>query len=172
MVESRLTLWLRPHRAFAVIALVFGTALVVIVPPFQSPDETFHFLRTYQITEGDFVAHEKNERDLVGGTLPISLDQVASPFLKMFHRPEIKASVDDIRQALRIPLDPSNCAFQIFPNTAHYCPTGYVGQCLGIGLGRALSVGPLVMFYLGREGNLLVWILLGFFALRSAPAIG
>ncbi|MGD0542084.1 MAG: DUF2142 domain-containing protein [Tepidisphaeraceae bacterium] len=171
MVQSRITAWTRPHRAFAAIALVFGTALVLVVPPFQSPDESFHFLRAYQITEGGFVPHEKDRRDLMGATLPVSLDRVASPFLKMFLHPEIKASFDDIRQAWRLPLQEQNRAFQIFPTTAHYSPTGYVGQCLGIGLGRALDLGPLAMLYLGREGNLLLWILLGFFALRSAPAI-
>lgn len=171
MAESRLTVWMRPHRAFAVVALLFGTALVVVVPPFQSPDESFHFLRAYQITEGGFVAHEKDQRDLMGATLPVSLDRVSTPFLKMCFHPEIKASVDDIHRALRIPLDPQNRAFQIFPTTTHYSPTCYVGQCLGIGLGRALALGPLVMLYLGREGNLLLWILLGFFALRWAPAI-
>jgi len=171
MVESRLTAWMRPHRAFVVVALFFGTALVLVVPPFQSPDESFHFLRAYQITDGNFVAHEKDPRDLVGGTLPISLDRVAAPFLKMHFHPEIKASVDEIRLALRLPLEEQNRAFQIFPNTAHYAPTCYVGQCLGIGLGRAFTFGPLAMSYLGREGNLLVWILLGFFALRTSPAI-
>ncbi|HEX4053421.1 MAG TPA: DUF2142 domain-containing protein [Tepidisphaeraceae bacterium] len=171
MAESRLVAWTHPHRIFAITAFLFGTALVLIVPPFQSPDESFHFLRAYQITEGGFVAHEKDQRNLIGATLPISLDRVAAPFLKMNFHPEVKASVNDIRQTLHIPLDPQKRAFQIFPNTAHYCPTCYVGQCLGIGLGRALAARPLVMFYLGREGNLLLWILLGFFALRSGPAI-
>ncbi|MGD0461318.1 MAG: DUF2142 domain-containing protein [Tepidisphaeraceae bacterium] len=171
MTESRLTAWMRPHRAFAVIALVFGTALVLVVPPFQSPDESLHFLRAYQITEGGFVAHEMDQSGSIGATLPISLDRVSAPFLKLFHHPEIKASFADIRQAWRLPLDPQFRALQIFPNTAHYCPTCYVGQCLGIGLGRALALGPLAMFYLGREGNLLLWILLSFLALRAAPAI-
>jgi uncharacterized membrane protein len=171
MADSRLAAWTRPHHVFATIALVFGTALVLIVPPFQSPDETFHFLRAYQITEGGFIAHEKDARNLIGATLPLSLDRVSAPFLKMNFHPEIKASLTEIRQASEIPLDPNTRAFQIFPNTAHYFPTCYVGQCLGIALGRAFSAGPLAMLYLGREGNLLVWIMLGFFALRTAPAI-
>jgi uncharacterized membrane protein len=166
-----LAAWTHPHRAFAAIAVVFGTALVLGVPPFQSPDESSHLLRAYQITEGGFVSHEKDERGFYGGTLPVSLYQVSVPFLKMCFHPEVKASFGDIRQALHIPLDGQTRAFQIFPNTAHYCPTCYAGQCLGISLGRALALGPLAMLYLGREGNLFLWTLLGFFALRSAPAI-
>jgi uncharacterized membrane protein len=165
--EIRMTL----PRAFAVIALVFGTTLVLVVPPFQSPDESFHFLRAYQITEGDFVATRTGPQGFKGAILPISLDTVAQPFLKMCFHPQVKASVREILRVLRVPLDPRNRAFQIFPNTAHYCPTCYVGQCLGIGLGRVAGAGPLAMMYLGREGNLLVWIVLGFFALRCAPAI-
>jgi uncharacterized membrane protein len=72
---------------------------------------------------------------------------------------------------MHIPLHPADRIFITFPNTAHYCPTCYLPQCLGIGLGRLLNLPPLAMLYLGREANLLVWTLLGFFALRSAPAI-
>ncbi len=106
-----------------------------------------------------------------GGLLPYSLDQISLPFTKMFRRVDIKSSMDDIRRTLRIPLNPWNRSFYAFPATAHYCPVCYLGPCLGIGLGRALGLPPLAMLYLGREANLFVWILMGFFALRSAPVI-
>ncbi|MGD0461317.1 MAG: DUF2142 domain-containing protein [Tepidisphaeraceae bacterium] len=171
MVESRLTAWPRPHRAFAAIALVFGTVLVLLVPPFQSEDEIPHFLRAYQISDGALVSRQKDINGLDGGLLPYSLHQITSPFTRMFRHTDVKASVDDIRRALRVPLSPRNLYFYTFPATVHYCPTCYLGPCLGIGLGRALGLPPLAMLYLGREANLLVWTLLGFFALRSAPAI-
>ena len=166
-----LAAWTRPHRAFAVIALVFGTALVLLVPPFQSQDEIPHFLRAYQISQGVLVTRQKDLDGLEGAFLPFSLRLITSPFTKMFRHTDVKASVDDIRRALRIPLNPRSQYFYTFPATAHYCPTCYLGPCLGIGLGRALGLPPLAMLYLGRETNLFVWTLLGFFALRFAPAI-
>jgi uncharacterized membrane protein len=171
MVESRLAAWTRPHRAFVAIALIFGTALVLLVPPFQSQDEIPHFLRAYQISQGVLVTRQKDLDGLEGAFLPFSLRLITSPFTKMFRHTDVKASVDDIRRALRIPLNPRSQYFYTFPATAHYCPTCYLGPCLGIGLGRALGLPPLAMLYLGRETNLFVWTLLGFFALRFAPAI-
>jgi uncharacterized membrane protein len=166
-----LAAWTRPHRAFLCIALVFGTALVLLIPPFQSADEPDHFLRAYQITEGGFVSRQKDIRGLAGGYLPISLYNLWLPFSKIGFHPEVKVSLRQIEDAMRIPLHPNDRIFITFPNTAHYCPTCYMPQSLGIALGRALQLPPLAMLYLGREGNLLFWILLGFFALRSAPAI-
>jgi len=166
-----LAAWTRPHRAFLCITLVFGTALVLLIPPFQSQDEIPHFLRAYQITGGVFVSRQQDSSGLNGAFLPFSFDQIMWPFAKMFRHAEVKASVDDIRRALRIPLNPRYQYFYTFAVTAHYCPTSYLGPCLGIGLGRALGLPPLAMLYLGRETNLLLWTLLGFFALRCAPAI-
>jgi uncharacterized membrane protein len=171
MVESRLTAWTRPHRAFAIITLVFGTALVLLIPPFQSQDEVPHFQRAYQISEGTFIANEKDPDGLGGGYLPASLGKIISPFTKMFFRPNVKASVDDIRAALRIPLDPRIRIFYAFANTAHYAPVCYSASAFGIAAGRALGFTPLALLYFGREANLIGWIALGFFALRASPAI-
>jgi uncharacterized membrane protein len=166
-----LAAWTQPHRAFLIIAFVFGTALVFLLPPFQSADEPYHLLRAYQITEGNFVARQKDIRGIPGGFLPASLYNLWLPFSKIGFHPEVKASLRQIEDAMHIPLRPADRIFITFPNTAHYCPTCYLPQCLGIGLGRLLNLPPLAMLYLGREANLLVWTLLGFFALRSAPAI-
>ena len=40
---------------FLYFALVFGLSLLVIVPPFQAPDEQHHFFRAYQVSEGIMV---------------------------------------------------------------------------------------------------------------------
>jgi uncharacterized membrane protein len=166
-----LAAWTRPHRAFLIIAFVFGTTLVFLIPPFQSPDEPYHFLRAYQITEGNFVARQKDIRGIPAEFLPASLYDLWLPFSKIGFHPEVKASLRQIKNAMHISLRPADRIFITFPNTAHYCPTCYLPQCFGIGLGRLLNLPPLAMLYLGREANLLFWLLLGFFALRSAPAI-
>src|SRR5580704_14704365 len=114
--------WTRPERAFLVIAIVFGQALVVLIPPFQSADEPYHFFRAYQITEGNFVARQMDVRGFSGAYLPISLYDVWLPFSKMgFHLAE-KAPVSELRPAFRIPLNPDKRIFITLPSTAHYSP--------------------------------------------------
>ncbi|MGD0770390.1 MAG: DUF2142 domain-containing protein [Tepidisphaeraceae bacterium] len=168
---SFLSRWIAPERAFAVIALVFGNALVLVIPPFQAADESFHFLRAYQITDGVFVSRQPDARGVPMGEFPVSLFQVWLPFSHMGFNPSVKASLQDIRDALRIRLNPNRRMQIALPSTAYYSPACYLPQCLGIIVGRALGVGPLAMLYLGREANLLAWTLLGYVSLRSASAI-
>jgi uncharacterized membrane protein len=85
--------------------------------------------------------------------------------------PERNTSVRYILDSFKIPLQPEKKSLIPFGNTVHYFPTSYLPQCLGIALGRALSVPIPMILYFGREANLLVFTLIGFFSLRWAPAI-
>ena len=163
--------WARPERVFAFIALVFGTALVLTIPPFQSADEPYHLLRAYEITEGVLIHRQVDARGVAAGNLPASLYQIWLPFSHIGFHPERRASVQDIRDALHVPLNPGRRIFITFANTAHYSPVCYLPQSFGIILGRVLGAPPLAMLYLGREFNLLFWTFLGYWALRCAPMI-
>ena len=167
-VLARLT---QPERAFVLIAFVFGQALVVLIPPFQSADEPYHFYRAFQITEGTFISRQMDVRGFAGGYLPISLYQVWLPFSHMgFHLSE-KAPVGELRSAFRIPLNPDQRVFITLPSTAHYSPACYLPQCVGIIAGRIFGAGPLAMLYLARECNLVARVFLGFLAIKWAPGI-
>jgi uncharacterized membrane protein len=171
MCETPTSPWARPERVFAIIALVFGHALVLTIPPFQSADEPFHLLRAYEITEGVLIHRQVDARGIAAGYLPASLYQIWLPFSHIGFHPERRASVRDIRDAMRVTLNPGERIFITFPNTAYYSPVCYLPQCLGIILGRVLGVPALGMLYLGREFNLLFWTFLGYWAVRSAPVI-
>ena len=165
--KSPIERWARPERVFAVIALVFGHALVVTIPPFQSADEPYHLLRAYEITEGVLIHRQVDARGIAAGYLPVSLYKIWLPFSHLGFHPERRASVSDIREALRVPLNSRERIFVTFPGTAHFSPVCYLPQCLGIILGRVLGAPPLAMLYLGREFNLLFWTLLAYWAMRS-----
>jgi uncharacterized membrane protein len=168
---SLLARWIAPERAFAVIALLFGNALILVIPPFQAADEPYHFLRAYQITDGVFISRQLDARGVATGEFPVSLYQVWLPFSHIGFHLSAKASLQDIRDALRIRLNPNQRMRITIPSTAYYSPACYLPQCLGIVVGRALDAGPLAMLYLGREANLIAWTLLGYASLRSAPGI-
>lgn len=163
--------WARLDRVFALFAVVFGTALVFVIPPFESADEPVHFLRAFQISEGTLIARQRDFRGLHGGYLPASLYDIWLPFSTIGFHVSHKASLREIWRVMKIPLQPDRRMFIMFANTAHYCPTCYVPQAIGIGIGRLLHIPPLAMLYLGREANLLVWAAFGTLSLRLAPAI-
>jgi uncharacterized membrane protein len=169
--SSRLERVLRPHNAFVLIAFFFGQALVILIPPFQSADEPYHFFRAYQITEGTFISRQMDVRGFGGGYLPVSLYNVWLPFSHMGFHLQNKAPVDQIMPALRVPLESGKRVFITLPSAAHYSPVCYLPQCVGIIIGRVSGVGPLAMLYLARECNLIARIWLGFLTLRWAPAV-
>lgn len=45
----------RPAIVFALLSLVFGSALILINPPLRGPDELSHFLRIYSYTRGELL---------------------------------------------------------------------------------------------------------------------
>lgn len=159
--------WVSPRCAFVWIALLFGLPLALITAPFQAPDEPQHLLRAYQISEGGLLPTRRGAAG--GGNLPVSLIEAPRPFAHLrFHRGQ-KTSLREIRAALGIPLDARRREFIPFV-TAIYSPIAYVAQAMGIALGRLLKLPPLGLMYLARIANLLAWVLLGYVAMRIAPA--
>jgi len=156
---------------FVIIALVVGTALVVINPPFQAADEPEHFWRAWQITQGEFVSRQATVQGEQGAYLPDGLTVFSTQFAPIINRPANKTSARHILDSLKIPLDADHKTFLAFGNTAHYFPLAYLPQCLGIGLGRLFFDRVGLIFYFSRESNLVVFVLLGYLSLRAAPVI-
>ena len=65
---------IQPEKAFLVLALIFGIAILCINPPFQVPDEQVHFYKSYALTDGQ--SYEKKLvilRDFLFQKVPIML---------------------------------------------------------------------------------------------------
>jgi uncharacterized membrane protein len=155
-----------PARAFVWVALVFGIPLAAITAPFQAPDEPQHFLRAFQVSEGGLLPVHVGPRG--GGVLPLSLTNVADQFQHLRFHSERKTSWQEIRQAMRVPLDPQKRTFIPFVS-AIYSPIAYLPQAAGIAIVRPFAPRPLALMYAARWANLLAWAAMGYLALRVAP---
>lgn len=152
---------------FVLVGLLAGTLLVFLTPPFQVPDEPAHFYRAYQISEGTLVARSPD--GICGGNLPASLKTVADPFMYLCFHMDRKTSRAAILAQLNVPLQPDHRVFIPFANVI-YSPVPYIASAPAIALGRRLGLTPLRLMYAGRLANLLVFVLLGFMALKIVPA--
>lgn len=159
----------RPDAAtvFAGLALIFGSILVFLIPPFQSPDEPNHFFRACQVSEGVIFPQTTDRR--LGGLLPASLVQLRDSFSRLKMNYDARLDRDKIFHCLEIPLDKDRKNFTDFPNTAIYAPTAYLPQAFATGILRICGGTPLQMLYAARLSNLLVWVLLVFAAIRMMP---
>ncbi len=156
-----------PEWFFLAIAIPFGMALLILTPPIQSPDEDFHLLRAFQLSEGRVIAEKRG--DETGGELPISLGQLIDRFAHLPFYEEQKTNVAEIREAFSIPLNASERQFMGFSTIALQPPLGHVPQAVGLLLGRQVTQSVLVGLYLGRFFNLLASVLIAFWAIRRTP---
>lgn len=149
------------------LTVLFGFFFALLVPPFQSPDESNHFLRAWQVSEGRFFPESTGTR--LGGNLPASLTQVCDSFLFLKNDPTARLHFHTLRQTFGIPLNSENRRFTDFANTAIYAPTAYIPQAAAIAMLRPLGATPLQLLYAARLANLLVWALLVAATLRLMP---
>ena len=146
-----------PEWVFLFIAFPVSTVFAFITPPLQVPDEGSHFSRAYQISEFDFAG--KNN------TGPASMVKLDSIFGHLHFLAGEKTSMSEIKSHLGVKLEPGKRAAVSPP--AYTLP--YIPQALGIFAGRITDSSPLALMYLGRIFNLLISILLLFFAIRIIP---
>lgn len=151
----------------AALSLVCGLVYVVLIPPFQSPDESSHFLRAWQVSEGRLWP-EKTDRRL-GGELPASLSGLCDSFLYLRLSASARAEPARVCRLLEMPLRPGERRFTDFANTAIYAPSAYLPQALTLVLLRSAGATPLQSLYGIRVVNLLLWFSLLLATLRLLP---
>lgn len=151
----------RPERFFLFAALIAGGLFVILVPPFQNPDEDVHFYRAYQISRGELISPKVG--NTTGSRLPTSIRETiaivdsgrAGRSLKLENG---KLEKTDIKAALMIRLNPSSTEPIEFPSSGLYSPVSYLPQSVGILFGRIFNVPPLILLYMGRIAGLLFYV--------------
>lgn len=156
-----------PEKAFLSIGLLFGIIFLLIIPPFQVPDEFNHFMRSYQISEGQLIAEKRGQ--ITGGFIPKSLVDFTGIWYDIPFKPQQKATKKQFFESFKIPLNRKKKVFGFFPNTALYSPVAYLPQAIGINLGKVFDLYPVILMYLGRLTNLLISVYLIFLAIKITP---
>jgi len=85
----------------------------------------------------------------------------------MAHHTKEKVRLNDVFSLLHLPLEDRIKSNDYFRN--ELSPIAYIPQILGIELGKAFNLSPLIFMYLGRIMNLAAWIFLVFTAIKTTP---
>lgn len=154
--------------SYLAIALMFGTLLAFVSPPFQSPDESNHFYRALDLSRGHVRATRQVGR--VGAAVDSGTVAWVSALVAdiPFH-PENKQTLANLAANVDRPTRSAPPVFVEFPNTALYSPIPYVPQAIALALGRAAGLPLLGALYLARLMNLLVTTLVCYWAVRRLP---
>ncbi len=157
--------------AFALMLGSIGAIpLILLTPPFQVPDENWHFYRAYELSEFQVLSDVRN--GVSGATLPASLPQLVD--LSVHTADEVKypaspAPFSQTMQHASIPLNSSMRRFVTFPGSAYYSPLPYLPQTLGIAIARLFGAGPLGLLLMGRLFNCLAALGLLGLAVYAVP---
>lgn len=166
---------------FAAAALTFGLVFLVIIPPMQGPDESNHFLRAYQITQGKILSEYVGKSSggipaqittfdkSVGGNLPTGVvDFTQTAFGALPQQPDRRLPPHNLKTLAHFKTGTGTKGAS-FGNTAAYSPLAYLPHITGIAIGRMVSDRPIVAFYLARLFGLLAGVALITLAIRLMP---
>ncbi len=144
----------RPSVLFVLIALVFGLLFVFITPVNSVPDESGHFLRSYQISELKIISKINNNR--IGDSLPGNFTSLMNNWQIKYHCV--------IKQK-----EQNRNTFYDFRYQAVFSPASYLPQAIGISIAKWFTSSNIPIYYLGRIFNLLFFIGLLYFTLKIIP---
>lgn len=161
------------HIAYGIIATVITLSFVVIVPPFQGPDEEIHYNRAYQLVRG-YIFLQKQSNGSWGGCIP--QEAITDMFEVGGFQPGIRGKVHEKYQLSRLTENltdsiekPDSCGIHNTKNTYVYNPLGYLPAATGIGLVDSFNGPPILGFYMARLLIAISTITMIMFAIRLMP---
>lgn len=148
-----------------VTAAILGTLYAAVTPPFEVPDEVFHFWRPLVIAGGQFLPQRRGEPDV--GAIPLGAQNLV--YVMSQKRADGKTTREQMRVARQSPPELDRPKTVRFPSW--YTPVPYAPQTLAALAMRLFALRPFVAFYLGRLLNLAVALALMAMAMRAAPEL-
>lgn len=145
------------------LIVFFGSIYCFLTPPMQVSDEAAHFYRAYEVSGLNFSAAGVVPKNVavtgvsLVGTLP--------------NRVRERASFPRITAAFLLP-PAEDDKYQLtngLHTARHYPPVPYIGSAIGIALGRIFGFPPVVLMYMGRICNMLLFAALVFLTYKVLP---
>lgn len=133
------------------------------MPLFMGPDENAHFMRAFQVSNGNIISENKN--GLTGGYLPNNLieDLAASWGPKVFN--------GDLPNNNYFDKNSKNVKWEFvaFGSSAVYSPVAYIPQSVGIIAAKIVHPSAAIMDYFARIVGLTAFIVMTYFAIKITP---
>lgn len=153
---------MKPEYFWLLISLVYLFAITIIIPPYEIPDEPVHYYQSYRLSQLDYTKslYENIENDVI--IMPESNSCIGYSGI------QFRDKVTNFNDVLECLKETDNTSAN-YSYKSHSTKLGYVFSAIGIKIGDLLSNSPLIIFYSGRLFNLIVSILMVFFAIKITP---
>ena len=160
---------LNPQYVFIILGLIYGIAFLVLIPPFQVPDEYEHYYKSWDLSSGHLIPEKIGNK--AGVSVPESVKIMTDNTYQKWKYYILNNQSMDMGYLLNLPLRSNTNVFVDISKYAvvTYSPLPYLASALSIALGKLFDLSPLLLMYLGRFGNLLLWLLIVFLAIKITP---
>ncbi len=148
------------ENVYLMIATIICIFFLIAMPTFKSHDEYYHWLKAYEVSSGNLMTPIEN--NIAGSNLPEGVSKVlTSDWVHMTYK--------DVKEHLNVQLNPEKVSL-LYPETsAVYSFVQYIPQAIGIILARLVTSNTLLITYAGRIVNMIVSILIIYFAIKIIP---
>lgn len=152
---------LEEHKRYFLFATIVGCLMLIIVPPFQTPDDVAHYHRAVDISEGSITCHEgmiEIQKDRLELPNKMRVGEIAFDPTKSFdYRLLLEDYPQDDQQEKS--LNPSTCGTAV---------VNYIAPATTLFVSSIFN-NELLSYYLGRLTNLLLAILMTSLAIKLIP---
>lgn len=156
------------ERYFVILCLIFGCLFVFLTPPFQAPDEVTHFLKSYSLSRLQLIPTV--EDGTVMDTMDSEVLAFANSFAGLQYDANSKIDFSTISSWGNVyTTGSSDNAEQTTYITVNAYIVYYVPQALGMGFAHLLNMSVLWTLFMGRLFNLLFYILVLYYAIKTTP---
>ena len=165
-----------PHIVYLVLAVIFTSAFIVIIPPMTTPDAPQHFMRAYAISVGKLVPSEQGPgifSNSLTDESTYNLEVGFQPTSEGYYLPQSIVAYAMGAEYATGPLATSTGhpgeAFVYENQTEGTSPVAYLPQVLALFIGRPFTDSPTALAYLQEMMLAVIWIAGMTMTIRIAP---
>lgn len=165
-----------PHVLYAIIAVFFTTAFIVLTPPMSTPDAPQHYTRAYAISIGKFTPSEQGPGTFTNSVTNDSTYNLTVGFQSTSDGYYLPRSVVEYTHgnqyagsALAQDADHPGEAFVYENQTEGTSPIAYLPQVLALLVTKPFTKSPELLAYAQEIALALLWILGITLTIRIAP---
>ncbi len=151
------------EKVFILLSIAIGICYVFIVPIYRGHDEHAHFFRAYEISKG--VLNTKIDNNMSLTQIPKAFEDITKESGKYCNETHYKEVIDFLKTETKENenITENGCYMAV------YSPIPYIPQALTISILDIITDNVAVIFYGARLVNLLVAILILYFAMKIIP---
>lgn len=151
------------EHKFYMLLLIYIVAIGFIYPPYQIPDEPYHFFRAYSLS--NYKLNKSAYENSINYTYdaPVNIDCLNYSHIQAIDR---VSSFDDIKECA---LSLGNTEYHNNYSQSNGNISGYFTSALGIKIADIFTNSPVVIFYAGRMFNIILTFILIYFAIKITP---